>query len=78
VAIHVEAALAKTSLKVAAHRLDILSCRTIAQQMQLGITRGVQTKEPPHGWSGSPSSQAIPITRPFAPHLVALDENSNP
>ncbi|QNJ23133.1 hypothetical protein SynMITS9220_01840 [Synechococcus sp. MIT S9220] len=24
-----------------------------------------------------PSSQAIPITRPFAPHLVVLEENGS-
>ena len=37
----------------------------------------VQTKEPPQVWSGSPSSQAIPITRPIAPHLVVLASNSS-
>jgi hypothetical protein len=74
---HLESRPSKTSLRVAARQLDSVFCRAIALQKQLGITRQVQTKEPPHHWSGSPSSQAIPITRPFAPHLVALDENSN-
>ncbi|QNI54033.1 hypothetical protein SynBIOSE41_01518 [Synechococcus sp. BIOS-E4-1] len=74
---HWTATSAEASFLVAAQQLVFFKFKTIASAGPPAMKRQMQTKNRPRHGAVHPSSPAIPITRLFAPHLVALGENGN-